>query len=67
VISVEQASFDGTELQRTHDRQGIHIDSDTAATLWRGEHMNYDLGVHVLLQQSGRSQNVSAETSEKIF
>ena len=67
VISIEEASYDGTELQSTHDRQGIRIDSDTAATLWRGERMDYDLGVHVLLQHAERSQNVSAETSEQIF
>lgn len=48
-------------------QQGIRIHSDTAATLWRGERMDYDLGVHVLLQHAARSQNVSAETSEKIF
>jgi Domain of unknown function (DUF222)/HNH endonuclease len=67
VISIQEASYDGTELQSTHDRQGIRIDSDTAATLWRGERMDYDLGVHVLLQHAERSQNVSAETSEQIF
>jgi uncharacterized protein DUF222/HNH endonuclease len=67
VISIEEASYDGTELQSTHDRQGIRIDGDTAATLWRGERMDYDLGVHVLLQHAERSQNVSAETSEQIF
>jgi hypothetical protein len=65
VISVEAASYDGTELQQTHVRQGIHIDGDTAATLWRGERMDYDLGIHVLLQQAARSQNVSAETPKK--
>jgi hypothetical protein len=67
VISIEEASYDGTELQSTHDRQGIRIDGDTAATLWRGERMDYDLGVHVLLQHAERSQDVSAETSEQIF
>jgi hypothetical protein len=28
VISIENASYDGTELQRTHDRQGLRIDSN---------------------------------------
>jgi 5-methylcytosine-specific restriction endonuclease McrA len=67
IISIERASYDGTELQRTHDRQGIRIDGDTAATLWRGERMDYDLGVLVLLQHAERARNVSAETSEQIF
>jgi hypothetical protein len=35
--------------------------------IWRGERMDYDLGVHVLLQHAARSQDVSAETSEQIF
>jgi hypothetical protein len=32
--------------------QGIVIDSDTAATRWRGERMDYDLGVSGLCYQA---------------
>jgi len=31
---------------------GIRIDCDTAATRWRGERMDYDLGVWLLCQQA---------------
>jgi hypothetical protein len=43
----------------------IEIDSDAAATRWRGEPMDYDLGVWVLCQQAERARNtgdVPAET-----
>jgi hypothetical protein len=32
--------------------QGIVIDGDTAATRWRGERMDYDLGVSGLCYQA---------------
>jgi hypothetical protein len=58
------------DLKKTHDAQGIPIDSQTAATHWRGERMNYDLGVWVLCNQAERARDeahrsldVSAETS----
>jgi hypothetical protein len=38
------------DLEHTHTALGIHIDPDTAATRWRGERMDYDLGVWVLSQ-----------------
>jgi hypothetical protein len=50
-----------------HAALGIHIDSDTAATRWRGERMDYDLGVWVLCQQAERARakyDIPAETSE---
>jgi hypothetical protein len=53
------------DLEREHAELGIHIDSDTAATRWRGERMDYDLGVWVLCNQGARAQStggVSAET-----
>jgi hypothetical protein len=65
-----------TDLLDAHDEQGIQIDSEPAATRWRGEHMDYGLAIQGLLQQSKRGQNsdgrqdpegeqdVSAETSE---
>ena len=58
------------DLGLTHAELGIHIDSDTAATRWRGERMDYELGVWVLCQQANRTQrsgdalpdDVAAET-----
>jgi hypothetical protein len=39
---------------------GIEIDSDTAATRWRGERMDYELGVWVLCQQHAQAQHAHA-------
>ena len=58
------------DLGLTHAELGIHIGSDTAATRWRGERMDYELGVWVLCQQANRTQrsgdalpdDVAAET-----
>jgi len=64
----ESGSYDGEELERAHAALGIDIDSDTAATRWRGERMDYDLGVWVLCNQANRArdeQDVSAETSDE--
>jgi hypothetical protein len=65
-------SYNWTDLKTTHEARSIHIDSTTAATRWRGERMDYELGVWMLCNQSagyhdgnGRSSggpNVSAET-----
>jgi hypothetical protein len=66
--------YDGDELAQTHAELGIQIDSDTAATRWRGERMDYDLGVWVLCNQANRAHeeqeqeqeyDVSAETSDE--
>jgi hypothetical protein len=58
------------DLEKTHEAEGIRIDSKTAATHWRGERMDYDLGVWVLCNQAERARGegrrslgVSAETS----
>lgn len=68
------AGYDGEELEHTHAELGIPIDSSTAATRWRGESMDYDLGVWVLCNQANRAarhaggqndDDVSAETSEQ--
>jgi hypothetical protein len=40
---------------------GIEIDSDTAATRWRGERMDYELGVWVLCRQHERAQHAHAQ------
>jgi hypothetical protein len=45
-----------------HERHGVHIDKDTAATRWCGEKMDYGLAIEVLLQQAARKPRVSAET-----
>lgn len=58
------------DLEKAHEAEGIRIDSMTAATHWRGERMDYDLGVWVLCNQAERARDegrrslgVSAETS----
>jgi len=47
---------DWTALCDAHAALGIEIDSDTAATRWRGERMDYELGVWVLCQEHARAQ-----------
>ena len=54
------AAHDWTTLQDTHAGLGIEIDSDTAATRWRGERMDYELGVWVLCHQHERAQHAHA-------
>jgi hypothetical protein len=49
-------------LAESQAKQGIHIDRGTAATLWRGERMDYGLAIQVLLQKVERARDVSAET-----
>jgi hypothetical protein len=68
------AAYTGDDLAHTHADLGILIDSGTAATRWRGERMNYELGVWVLCQQAVRARrtrhggvpNVSAETPDTV-
>jgi hypothetical protein len=66
--------YDGEELEHAHAALGLHINRYTAATRWRGERMDYELGVWVLCNQANRAarlargqngRNVSAETSER--
>jgi hypothetical protein len=76
VGSTQTPDYAWTDLLDTHDEQGIHIDSQTAATRWRGERMDYGLAIQGLLQQADPSlfadpsqyadppQDVSAETSD---
>ena len=62
--------YQWTDLKRAHIHRGIEIDRNTAVTRWRGERMDYDLGVSVLCNQaerarrprSGEAPDVSAET-----
>jgi hypothetical protein len=60
------------DLQHAHEAQGIRINRRTAATRWRGERIDYELGVWGLCHQAERarerrgahrSNDVSAETS----
>ncbi len=59
--------YDADDLEDTHAALGIDIDEDTAATRWRGERMDYDLGVWALCRQAERARekyDTPAETSE---
>jgi hypothetical protein len=49
------AAHNWTVLKDTHSGLGIEIDRDTAATRWRGERMDYELGVWVLCRQHERA------------
>jgi Domain of unknown function (DUF222)/HNH endonuclease len=54
---------DWRQVPAVHQQQGLHIDKNTAATLWRGERMDYGLAIDVLLGKARRAKNVSAESS----
>ena len=60
--------YEWSALRGAHASQGIHIDSTTAATRWRGERMDYDLGISILCDQADADcdtnpiADVSAET-----
>jgi hypothetical protein len=45
---------DGTELRKTHERNGPAINENTATTRWRGERMDFGLAIDVLLQQANQ-------------
>jgi hypothetical protein len=64
--------YEANGLERTHAALGMHIDRHTAATRWRGERMDYELGVWVLCDHANHArrartrsirEDVSAETS----
>jgi hypothetical protein len=55
-------AHDWTVMRDAHSELGIQIDSDTAATSWRGERMDYELGVWVLCRQHERAQHERAQT-----
>ena len=40
-----------SDLVESHGEAGLDIDADTAATQWRGERMDYQMALDVLLQQ----------------
>jgi Domain of unknown function (DUF222)/HNH endonuclease len=58
VIRRPAPAYTGEELATTHTALGIHIDRDTAATRWRGERMNYELGVWILCQRVERARRI---------
>ena len=47
---------DWLALRRAHAAQGLHIDPNTAATRWRGERMDYHLGIGILCHQAQRER-----------
>ena len=63
-VDFAPAPQDWTALRDTHAALGIEIDSDTAATRWRGERMDYELGVWVLCQEHARAQQAPAQHDE---
>lgn len=46
---------DWQQLAAAHHEQGLSIDRNTALTRWRGERMDHDLAIAVLLQRARRS------------
>jgi hypothetical protein len=56
VRGAQSVAYGADNLEQAHTALGIDIDSDTAATRWRGERMDYDLGVWVLCQQAERAR-----------
>jgi Domain of unknown function (DUF222)/HNH endonuclease len=57
-------TYEWTALREAHDAMDIHIDSDTAATRWRGERMDYELGVWTLCAQEERARRLAGGSSE---
>ncbi|MGH8220741.1 MAG: DUF222 domain-containing protein [Steroidobacteraceae bacterium] len=51
------------QLVALHREQGLEIDRNTAATLWRGERMDHGLAIEVLLQRARRGQRPVSECS----
>jgi hypothetical protein len=49
---------DSTQLPLSNEQHGIHINRETADTLWRGERMDYGLAVEVLLAQSFKAKSL---------
>ena len=58
VIRRTAPAYTGEELAITHAELGIRIDRYTAGTRWRGERMDYELGVWVLCQQAARARRI---------
>jgi hypothetical protein len=54
---------DSTQLPLSNEQHDIHINRDTAETLWRGERMDYHLAVEVLLAQSLKAKSLEESNS----
>jgi hypothetical protein len=46
---------DWKQLRAEHHARGMQIDEHTAATLWRGERMDYGLAIEVLMSHARRT------------
>ncbi len=51
------------EVVADNQRRGLSIDARTAATLWRGEAMDYQTAIDSLMFRERRAARISAETS----
>jgi hypothetical protein len=51
---------DWTQLLAAHDASSIVITPETAATRWRGEHMDYGTAVDALLYRVHRAQSMAS-------
>jgi Domain of unknown function (DUF222) len=56
VRPAQTPGYTWTDLLDAHDEQAIYIDSETAATRWRGERMDYGLAIQGLLQRSDHAR-----------
>ncbi len=53
---------DWAQLPASNEQHDIYIDKKTAITRWRGERMDYGLGIEVLLQKWRKGKNASPKT-----
>jgi hypothetical protein len=77
-IEGRRRTYEWTMLQSANAARGLHIDSDTASTRWRGERMDFSFGVALLCDRelkarhrndepmSDEAADVSAETSAEL-
>ena len=56
--------YEWTELGERLAADGIEIGPATAATRWRGERMDYELGVWVLCRQAERAREKRSDASD---
>jgi hypothetical protein len=63
IRSTTSPAYNWDDVGRAHSKLGIKIDENTAATRWRGERMDYDLGVWVLCQQVERSRDAADDAA----
>ncbi len=53
-------------IREANTAQGIQIDETTAATRWRGERMDYELGVWVLCAEASRARHLSGDSESDV-